>query len=183
MKKSVLVALFMALLFSACGSMRVADVSYLSQGMSQSEVNRIMGNPIRILSSDYTQDGLVEVLEYHTYRNDAYAIEFWDGRLSRYDFMYEDYPSTIVVPSPGYPPRPNTVAPSRPSRPQKPSRPDRPGGRPNTGTTRPETKPTEPGRPSTGRPSTSIGRNPSSNIQKDSEKNTQDNEVDKKDNK
>lgn len=179
MKKYIFIALFAALLFSACGTMRVADVSNLSEGMSQSEVTRIMGNPIRILSSDYTQDGLVEVLEYRTYQNDVYAIEFWDGRLSRYDFMYEDRPSTIVVPSPVYPlppprPRPDYVTPSRPSRPSEPSRPSG-GGRPATSTVRPETKPTGSGRPSNVRPATSTGRNPSSNTQKEQDKKVESN--------
>ncbi|MBK5720557.1 hypothetical protein JGH11_06705 [Dysgonomonas sp. Marseille-P4677] len=177
MKKYVFIAIFATLLLSACGAMKVADIGYLSQGMSYSEVNRIMGNPKRILSSDYTQDGLIEVFEYHTYQNDAYAIEFWDGRLSRYDFMYENNgPSTIVVPSPSRP-RPDYVAPSRPSRPSEPSRPSG-GGRPGTSTSRPETKPSESGRPSNVRPSTSSGRNPSSNIQKEEDKKT-DNKVDK----
>ena len=161
MKKSVFIIIFIALLFSACGTMRLADVSNLSVGMTQNEVNRIMGQPVRILSSSYTQDGRQDVYEYYTYRNEAYAVEFWDGRLSRYDFMYEDIPSAGIAPRPplNHPNRPSQPSrPSLPNRPEnnRPSNPNRPGG--NTSNSgRPTTKPSENKPGNSGRPSTSNG--------------------------
>ncbi|MDH6307707.1 hypothetical protein M2451_000156 [Dysgonomonas sp. PFB1-18] len=158
MKKILVIIFFTTLLFTACGTMRVADVYNLSPGMTQNDVNRIMGTPLRILSSSYTQEGRIEVYEYHTYQNDAYAVEFLNGRMSRYDFMYEDVP--VISPSPVYPVRPThparpnqPVRPTQPSRPGNNTRPDNSGSRPdNTGTTRPSTRPSSETQGSSSRP-------------------------------
>lgn len=156
MKKSAFIIIFMVLLFSACGTMRLADVSNLAIGMTQNEVNQIMGQPIRILSSTYTQDGRQEVYEYYTYRNEAYAIEFWNGQLSRYDFMYEDVPPAGIAPRPPYTTYPNRPLPNRPSQPNRPEN-NRPSNRPDNNTSnsgRPTTRPSEDNKPgNSGRPS------------------------------
>lgn len=185
MKKYVFILFFLSIIFSACGSLnssRVGDVSYLREGMTQSQVNGILGRPIRTLSSSSTQDGLIQVFEYHTYHDEAYAVEFWDGRMSRYDFMYDNSP---VTPSPGYYPSP---APGyRPT-----PRPDSGGRNPNNNdqrpnnnsgrnpssnidnnTTRPATRPTESTTPSSGRTSSSSSRTSNSTTKQDTkEKNT-----------
>ncbi len=157
MKKSIFIILFAGLLFYACGAIRVSDVTSLSMGMTQSEVNNIMGIPVRKLSSSYTQDGMFEAFEYHTYRNEAYAVEFHNGRLSRYDFMYEDIPPTTVAPPPGRPlPPPRPVYPNRPpnhDRPKPPPTNGKPGNeRPGTGNSRPSGERPGNNRPGTSRP-------------------------------
>lgn len=142
MKKIMIALLSIMLIFSACGSLRVADVNNLRIGMSQYEVERIMGKPVRILASSRTQDGLFEAFEYRTYRNEAYAIEFWDGELNRYEFLYDDIPASGIAPAPVYPVYPTNPRPVRPVRPpnNKPGRPnDKPDYRPG--------KPDKPGRP------------------------------------
>ena len=144
MKKSAFIIISMVLLFSACGTMRLADVSNLTIGMTQNEVNQIMRQPIRVLSSTYTQDGRQDVYEYYTYRNEAYAIEFWDGRLSRYDFMYEDIPPAGIAPRPPY-----TTYPNRPSQPVRPSQPNRPESSRPSNTNRPGNSTSNSGRPTT----------------------------------
>ncbi|GAB6121210.1 hypothetical protein JCM30204_23590 [Dysgonomonas termitidis] len=144
--------------------MRLADVSSLSVGMTQNEVNQIMGAPIRVLSSSYTQDGQLDVYEYYTYRNEAYAIEFWNGRLSRYDFMYEDVPPAGISPRPPYTTYPNRPMPNRPSQPNRPEN-NRPSNRPDNNTSnsgRPSTRPTEDNKPgNSGRPSSGGTERPS----------------------
>lgn len=112
---------------TACGSMQLADVTGLSDGMTKSQVDNIMGRPVRLLSTSFYQDGRTEVYEYVSYRNESYAIEFWNGRLSRYDFLYEN--AATVAPGP-------VVRPSNPPRPTAPSRPGT-NGRP--GSSRPGT--------------------------------------------
>lgn len=154
MKKLILIIFSIAFIFTACGTLQLADVARLSPGMTISEVNYIMGNPIRTLSTYYSQDGRIDVYEYRTYRNESYAVEFLDGQFNRYDFMYEDIPPATVSPAP-YPvyPTPPPVRPTPPNntrppqRPERPSQPERPG---NTG--RPPTQhpsqPSQPERPS-----------------------------------
>lgn len=162
MKKYIFIVFVSTFLLAACGSMRIADVGNLSEGMSINEVNSIMGSPIRVLSSDYRPDGKVEVLEYRSYQNDAYAIEFWNGRLTGYDFMYEDRPVNVVTPSPVYPvsppprprPQPDYVAPPRPkpTQPSPPSTGRKPTPPPN------QTRPTIPANPPQTRPTTPDSR-------------------------
>ena len=172
MKKLILTIFSIILVFTACGALQLADVARLSPGMTQVEVDRILGKPVRILSSSYAEDGEINVFEYITYRNESYAVEFFNGRLNRYDFMYENVPSNIIEPNPTpvYPVHP--VRPIPPAKPQPPVRPqpekpttpvkpqpERPQpGRPTTPTVRPEpTRPTEtnkPGTTTTGRPAT-----------------------------
>jgi hypothetical protein len=166
MKKLILIIFPIMFILTACGVLRVTDVSRLSPGMTQIEVDRILGNPVRILSSSYIQEGEINVYEYITYRNESYAVEFLNGRLNRYDFMYENVPPAIIEPNPtpvypAYPVHPSQ--PIRPSQPVRPSRPERPAtrptetNRPNSSTTKPEssrpaTRPS--GTTSTGRPAT-----------------------------
>ncbi|MFV0419485.1 MAG: hypothetical protein ACK5KT_12235 [Dysgonomonas sp.] len=161
MKKIVFAILFTIMLFSACGSVRTTDITALNTGMTQTQVNSVLGRPVRILSTKYFQDGVEESYEYHTYYYEAYAVTFWNGRLSGYDFMYEVVPPAGIVPPnrpipnrPNYPNRPSQpnrpnrptepnrpTQPSRPTEPTRPSRPDKPTELPSRPTTRPETKP------------------------------------------
>ncbi|MFT3995572.1 MAG: hypothetical protein QM660_14780, partial [Dysgonomonas sp.] len=171
MKKYIYTILLSTLLLlSACGSYQTANVRNLSVGMTQSEVNQIMGYPVRVLSTNYSSDGVQEVFEYVNYQNESYAIEFWNEHLVGFDFMYRNSdpiyrPSS---PSPVYPVepdrpnyRPNNRPSTRPSRPSgstKPSRPDsssRPSGS-GSSSSRPSTstRPNESGS-SSSRPSTS----------------------------
>lgn len=92
MKKLILSIFFIIFTFAACGTLQLADVTRLSPGMTQTEVDHILGRPVRILSSSYTEDGDISVFEYITYRDESYAVEFLNGRLNRYDFMYENTP-------------------------------------------------------------------------------------------
>lgn len=128
MKKLTLVIFSIMLILTACGTLQVADVARLSPGMTQIEVDRILGNPVRILSSSYIQDGEINVYEYITYRNESYAVEFLNGRLNRYDFMYENVPPAIIEPNPVpvypvYPVRPTPPVRPQPERPTPPVRP------------------------------------------------------------
>lgn len=145
MKKLALL-LFISSLMMACGSLRMADVTNLSEGMTKVQVDNIMRSPVRLLSTNYMQDGIVEVYEYITYRQDSYAIEFWNGRLTGYEFMYEN-----VTPTPN---RPGHVV-RPPSNPPRPSTPNRPG------INRPESN--RPGSNTGGRPSAGGGRPGNSN--------------------
>ncbi len=140
MKKRLGIILLIALIATACGAIRIADVSNLSEGMTKAEVDNIMGRPVRLLSTSYMQNGASEVYEYITYRQESYAVEYWNGRLSGYDFMYEN----AVATPPAHVVRP----PSNPARPSRPSRPSRPENN------RPEEKP---GHNTGGRPSVSGG--------------------------
>lgn len=163
MKKYISILFAITLIFSSCGTTRIADVTSLSMGMPQTEVNRVMGQPLRILSTKYYDDGVEETFEYQTYYYEAYAISFWNGRLSGYEFMYEIVPPSRPIynrphyphnrPSqPDRPSQPNRpTEPSRPSRPTEPSRPSRPT-EPSRPTTRPETKPDNGNSVTTSRP-------------------------------
>lgn len=96
--------------------MHLADVSRLSSGMTKYQVDNILGRPVRLLSTSYLQNGQVEVYEYITYRNESYAVEFWNGNLSGYDFLYEN--ATNI--RPGQTGRPSSINPPRPTRPDRP---------------------------------------------------------------
>lgn len=124
MKKLIFI-LLISLSLVSCGAMRLADVSNLSEGMTKAQVDNIMRAPVRLLSTSYKQDGTIEVYEYITYRQESYAVEFWNGRLSGYDFMYEN-----TTPAPNYNRPGHVVRP--PANPPRPSTPSRPGGRPET---------------------------------------------------
>lgn len=161
MKKIILFTIISSiLLFPACGTLNVADVTSLTTGMTQSQVNRVLGQPVRILSSKYFEDGIEESFEYHTYYYDAYAVTFWNGRLTSYEFIYEAVPPAGIVPPnrpiPNRPHYPNR--PSQPNRPNRPSQPNRPS-EPN--------RPTQPNRPSrpenSSRPTTRPENNNSEN--------------------
>ncbi|MDR1091261.1 MAG: hypothetical protein LBL79_09315 [Prevotella sp.] len=160
MKKLTLIIFSIMLILTGCGTLQMADVTRLSSGMTQPEVNRILGNPVRILSSSYTQDGELDVYEYITYRNESYAVEFLNGWLNRYDFMYENTPPATIAPNPApvYPVRPTSPVKPQPTKPASPVRPqqEKPATRP-TETNKPAaTRPTTPpsGTTTTGRPAT-----------------------------
>lgn len=148
MKKHLFVIIFSIFSFSACGTLNVADVTSLNTGMTPSQVNQILGKPVRILSTQYFQDGVEESYEYYTRYYDAYAVTFWNGRLSGYEFLYEVTPPVGIVPPsrpipnrPHYPNRPiQSNRPNRPSQPNRPSEPNRPSRPDNSNrpTTRPE---------------------------------------------
>lgn len=142
MKKIISAIFFTAMLFTACGALKIADVTLLDVGMTQSQVNNVLGSPVRTLSTKYYGDDVEQTFEYHTSYYEAYALTFWNGRLSAYEFMHEIAPPATISPiyrpmpsRPIYPNRP--IQPNRPNRPTQPSRPTEPS-RP---TTRPEVKP------------------------------------------
>lgn len=113
MKALIYILFIIIFAFAACKAIQLADILRLSPGMTSREVNYIMGNPVRILSSSFTQEGQIEVFEYRTFRNESYAVEFLNGRLRRYDFMHDNVPSTTIrEPIPGHPVRP--ILPIRP---------------------------------------------------------------------
>lgn len=177
------------LILTACGTLQVADVARLSPGMTQIEVDRILGNPVRILSSSYIQDGEINVYEYITYRNESYAVEFLNGRLNRYDFMYENVPPVIIEPNPVpvypvYPVRPTPPVKPQPERPAPTVRPqpERTATRP-TGTNRPNssTKP-EISRPATRPSGTTSTRRPATKTTTEGTSTTKTNSEEKKTN-
>ncbi len=97
MKRVVFFIIFsIIILFTGCVTTRVSDVYNLSVGMTPNEVGRIMGQPVRILSTSYTQDGMFEVFEYQTYRNESYAVEFLNGRMTGYDSCMKMYQVVII---------------------------------------------------------------------------------------
>ncbi|MBB4036112.1 hypothetical protein GGR21_002013 [Dysgonomonas hofstadii] len=163
MKRVVFFIIFsIIILFTGCVTTRVSDVYNLSVGMTPNEVGRIMGQPVRILSTSYTQDGMFEVFEYQTYRNESYAVEFLNGRMTGYDFMYENvsggnypyYPNNPnYIPQPNRPVQPGRPSqPNRPSQPSRPSEPSRPGN--NSGSSERPSNSGSTSRPSTGSPNT-----------------------------
>jgi len=142
--------------------------------MTKAEVEQVAGLPSRILGFNESEDGIQEVLEYRTSRDEVYALEFWNDYLTGYEYLYDDYNYQYIPPvgPPAYYPdygRPIVVIPGRPDRPNRPNRPNKPSqpnrpspsqpNRPgggnnsnsgNTGrpsTTRPTTRPTEGSRP------------------------------------
>lgn len=77
------------------------DIGQLSRGMSIDEVCQQFGNPVRKLSETYAADGSVdEVYEFRSY-SQAYALEFINGYLDRYDYISQD-PSVGMSSVPGY---------------------------------------------------------------------------------
>ena len=156
MKIKLSVLLLIVLITTACGAIRIADVTNLSEGMTKAEVDNIMGRPVRLLSTSYMQDGASEVHEYITYRQESYAVEYWNGRLSGYDFMYENAVAT--------PPAHIVRPPSNPVRPNRPNRPSRPENN------RPEEKP---GHNTGGRPSVSGGGSRPGNTNNSNNSNTE----------
>ncbi len=63
MKKHILITFVIMLFFAACGTLQLADVTRLSPGMTQSEVDHILGRPVRLLSSSYIEGGELSVFE------------------------------------------------------------------------------------------------------------------------
>lgn len=116
--KKVILVLLVAVIVSSCGVMKIADVQKLRVGMNRQEVEEYMGRPNRILSTDYTSNGLSEVYEYNNYNRDVYAIEYLDGYLVGYSFLYQ---ADDVLNPPGRP-----VPPNRPSQPARPGQSARP---------------------------------------------------------
>lgn len=163
MKKTVYgcTALFLILLVS-CVTPRSLNLNQLRFGMSRQEVYNMAGNPRRILAANRTEDGILEVLEFVTNRNESYALEFWNDSLVGFEFMHVgvEYvppmrPPTMRPPATRPPtmwPQPDrpiifppaTPTPRPPSQPlpPQPSRPSQPGG------SREPTRQVQPARPS-----------------------------------
>jgi len=193
MKKFIYV-LLVALLLSACASYKTLNLNRLTTGMTKLEVEQVAGLPSRILGFNETKDGIQEILEYRTSRDEVYALEFWNDYLTGYEYLYDDYQYIPPVGPPAYYPdygRPIVVIPGRPDRPNRPNRPNRPtqpnrpspgqpnrpGGGGSTGRpteTRPTTRPTEGSRPvgtpsESSRPSVSRENNTNSNTNTNTE--------------
>lgn len=123
MKKIIILAIFAAVLSSCITSTQISDIRPLEIGMSRAQVDAYWGTPRRILSLDYTRDGVIETVEYRAYYNDVYAVQFVNGYVSSYYVLYSEF-YTRPRPQNNRPNRPST--PNRPNRPSTPNRPERP---------------------------------------------------------
>ncbi|MCD7974141.1 MAG: hypothetical protein LUG18_16000 [Candidatus Azobacteroides sp.] len=174
--KNLLIIFSLSLFVTGCASYRRADLGQLTIGMTKWEVSNTIGPPERVLAVNRTQYGYQEVLEYRTYHNEYYALEFWDDYLTGIEFLYD---GIVYVPAPapptywpvyGRPVFPGNYRPSRPQNPQYPGQTPRPPttnpGTPQPGVTnRPE---------STSRPQTNTQNNsrPSTNNNNNNNSNT-----------
>lgn len=130
MKKILLIITIIAV-FASCGTYNSVDsMSQLRSGMSKGEVEYYLGLPINVLTVNYTQNGVQEVLSYRNNYNEIYAVEFWNDYLTGYEYLYDDRPYVAPAPPMYLPPagRPIIVTPghNRPARPGRPNRPNRP---------------------------------------------------------
>ena len=130
--KKVFLTLIIFAMITGCGLYQVVDINKLMIGMTKAQVYDVIGAPQRVLAANQTRDGFLEVLEYKTYRNEVYALEFWNDYLTGYEFLYEDVtyvpasaPPTIV-PVYGTPLPPAKYRPSKPVKPAKPTKPATP---------------------------------------------------------
>ena len=89
MKRTIFIFTILVTL-TACGSYRIVDINKLRMGMTKEQVYEQIGAPQRVLVANSTRDGYLEVLEYKTYRDEVYALEFWNDYLTGYEFLYED---------------------------------------------------------------------------------------------
>lgn len=118
-KLSFIAILISALLFVACGTYRSLDLSQISVGMSKGEVTDLLGESERVLEVNKSSEGYVEILEYSTPKNEVYALEFLNGYLKGYEFLYKDENTTTTYISPYYSPyyydrHPIIIVPNRP---------------------------------------------------------------------
>lgn len=163
--KRILLIVTIIVSFTACGTYNSVDsMSQLRSGMTKGEVEYYLGQPIDVLTVNYTQNGIQEVLAFRNNYDEVYAVEFWDNYLTGYEYLYDDIPYMAPAPPTMLPPagRPIIVAPGhgRPNRPGRPSRPSRPAkpnrpSRPNNDIDRPYSRP---GNSSGGRLSNDSGR-------------------------
>lgn len=161
--KKIIILFLVAVIVTSCGVYQTVDINRLTTGMTKAQVVNMFGSPQRVLAANQTRDGYQEVLEYRTYRDEIYALIFWDDYLTGYEFLYDDI-TYVPAPAPPimFPPRgrplppiyynPGTPAPPRPNPPGRPQ-PAPPSERPE----RP-TQPTQPGRPQPAPPSENPGR-------------------------
>ncbi|MDH6355567.1 hypothetical protein M2132_001912 [Dysgonomonas sp. PH5-45] len=89
MKKFIYI-LLVAFAVSSCMVTQTVDPNKLTMGMSKSEVAYRIGNPERVLAINSTPEGYQEVLQYRSYDNEVFALEFWDDYLTGYEFLYDD---------------------------------------------------------------------------------------------
>lgn len=74
MKKLLLIIAIIALLTS-CGTYSSVDsMSQLRSGMNKMEVEYYLGRPIDVLTVNYTQNGIQEVLAYRNNYDEVYAV-------------------------------------------------------------------------------------------------------------
>ena len=127
--KKIILSCFLIIGFISCSMYRSLDPAQLTIGMSKADVEAMLGLPDRLLGRNQTADGLQETLEYRTYNNEVYALEFWDDYLTGYEFLYDDVDYVpAVVPPAIRPPhgKPILQVPNRPNKPNKPNKPNRP---------------------------------------------------------
>lgn len=105
MKKNKFLAIVAsATLLMACGTYGALDLSRVDLGMSKDEVVDMFGPYDKVLSATKNDKGYEEVVEYTTNKDEIYALEFLNGFLTRYEFLYtDDAPKTTYV----YPPYPS----------------------------------------------------------------------------
>lgn len=159
--KKIIYLFLAALILTACSSYKALNLNRLTAGMTKAQVESVAGIPYRILAINQTDDGIQEVLEYRTSRDEVYALEFWNNYLTGYEYLYEDnyYQYIPPVGPPTYFPdygRPIIVVPGRPDRPNydrpgqgsnRPPAVERPPATRPPAVQRPTTRPTEGARP------------------------------------
>lgn len=130
--KQIIIIFMISILLSSCNTtMTVGDIRTLDVGMSRAQVDAYWGNPRRLITVEYTREGVFEVYEYNSYYREVYAVQFLNGFVVGYDILYKDFytrPRPNSVPNrPNRPSSPN----NRPNRPQEPDRPSNQPSRPN----------------------------------------------------
>lgn len=169
--KYILLIAVVSVMTTACGTYTAtpSGVDLLWQGMPKQEVDKIMGYPRQLMSVNYYREGTEEIFLYVTYRNDAYAIEYWNNTLVGYEQLYDRYSQPSYVPSQPYPSRPsqpivrppanrpgNNYQPSRPgnnnnnNRPGQNNRPERPNNNRPGNNDNNQGRPSENNRPGSG---------------------------------
>lgn len=161
MKKIVFLFVISAILVG-CATTNYPNLGKLTLGMTQIQVENLLGPPERVLAYNRTPQGYQEVWQYRTQFDEVYALDFLNGYLEGYEFLYDDpqyyvpAPPPVVRPPYGRPVFPN-YRPNQPIlRPPSSTRPPSSSRPPST--SRPPSSSnndTRPSTPITSKPSTS----------------------------
>lgn len=100
MKKAFFISI-LAVLMTACGAFKTINTVQLAPGITKDKVISKYGKPKRVLAVYRTDEGCREVLEYIDRRSDVYALEFLEGNLLGFYFLYDALnPVPTCVPPP-----------------------------------------------------------------------------------
>jgi len=120
--KKIVSLLLISILFVACGAIKTVEMSRLQIGMSKAQVQELIGYPERVLYAGASEGGYEEVVEYRTYRDELYAVTYWNDHLESYEFIRDTYVPPVTVTPPVYPtPRPPVYPSPTPRPPVKPT--------------------------------------------------------------